>query len=669
MTSSLLLSVVFCSLFIRDAVAYEVAPVALGSFGASTVSAAYGMQFDTNGDMLVAEYGNQIVSKFTPGGVKSTLYSDGTHYPDSICADPVTGNIVFGANSATVQSFNSITSGGSSLSSTTTYIQPFSCAFDTTGGLYVSDITSSGFYKSDTSFSFSTLVGTVNNIWTLYLDSTSHMYTADGYGKYIYRFDVSSTNYPLTPVIYAGTGTQNTAGSGDGGLAVSAVLGAGGFVTGDTIGNIFYSSRTDCTIRSIDPVTGIIYAMTGVTRQCGNSADGTSITSAKLSSNSGMRARNGVLYFTELSGTKIRTLSYNPAPSIAPTLAPTIVPTLTPSFIPTTAPTMAPTVVPSVVPTVSPTIAPTSSPTVVPTVSPSVAPSLAPTVEPTASPTVDPTAEPTVDPTQAPSIAPTPAPTTAPTTAPSLAPSEAPTIEPTASPTAEPSASPTVAPTSAPTYTSYISFAITVDLYNLTASVPGDASLDAVSESAYSSAVADVLGLDHRLVEFESQSALSTNNSMRVEVQVSAPVDGFADMDGFATYVELSNTLTTALADLTLQEAIRDESAVEGADVTLWATTDPTTAYVSPYKVTNPSESGGSGSAWKGKVAGVVIGAFLGCLLLFLILLCFFKRRDNASADQPQQTHAVAAPATTAATAVSPKATTVTDSGAEYQAV
>jgi sugar lactone lactonase YvrE len=221
-------------------------------------------------------------------------------------------------------------------------------------------------------------------------------------------------------IIITVAGNGNYGSSGDGGLAVNALLNAPYRVALDAQGNLFISDYANNRVRRVDVVTGIITTVAG-TGIAGVDGDGGAATLASLYGATGLTLdSSNNLYIAQAASARVRVVGQVGGTSQPPT--PTYTPTALPS--PTPTPTLTLTRTPTATPTPSPTQSRTATPTDTPVPTRTATPSFTSTrtSSPTSSPTWTP--PPTATRTSTPSATPTKTtipPTATPTTSVSLA--------------------------------------------------------------------------------------------------------------------------------------------------------------------------------------------------------------------------------------------------------
>lgn len=271
---------------------------------------------------------------------------------------------------------------------------------------------------------------------------------------------------------------------------------------------------------------------------------------------------------------------------------------------------LSPTEVPSAVPT---TLTPSAAPT---TITPSRIPSLTPTLTPTRTPTENPTRTPTHSPTANPTFTP-------------------------GSPTPRPTAAPS---TAAPTMASILKFNSTLTLGGINVTLATDKDKEAIKQTTALSMGIDVSTV--RLtalvqVTASTRRSLTTSSDLLAEaiLQIIQQVTGGADPT--ALYQTLTTQLTKAVASNNFTAVLQTVSKSLGANATATAqvtklvNTAPVIDY-SPqqaptYSPTNGPDNNDDNALNGGEIAGIVIGATFGFVLLIGLFL-WMKANSAAKA-------------------------------------
>ena len=222
-----------------------------------------GVAFDPQNNIYIADALNQRIRKIeVPGGTITTIAGNGS------------GGF----------------SGDDGPATSARLAQPTAVALDTTGNLYIADFINHRIRRVDRATGIITTFagggatqgdGGPANAAILQgprgitLDGAGNVYVAEQYGLRVRRID-RSTNVITT---VAGTGLSGS--TGDGGPATSATFEDLRGLAFDNAGNLFVSDFSDCRIRRVDGVTGVITAYAG-TGDCGYAGDNGPALSAKL---------------------------------------------------------------------------------------------------------------------------------------------------------------------------------------------------------------------------------------------------------------------------------------------------------------------------------------------------------------------------------------------------
>ncbi len=254
-------------------------------------------------------------------------------------------------------------------------------------------------------------------------------------------------------IIVTIAGNGNYGSSGDGGLAVNALLNGPYRLALDAQGNLFVSDFANDRVRRIDVTTGIITTVAG-TGMAGVEGDGGPAILANLYGATGLAVgASDSLYIAQADGARVRVVvsaaAASPTATYTPTALPSATATGTRTHTPTASPTRTPTATASSTPTRTVTV--TSTSTATPTFTATVSPTRTPTA--TASPTPTRTVTATSTSTLTPTLTATISPTRTPTPTATLVPTATPTPTPTRSLTATSTVTPTRTPTPTSTTT------------------------------------------------------------------------------------------------------------------------------------------------------------------------------------------------------------------------
>ncbi len=253
-----------------------------GAATAATLTSPSGIAFDGSGNLYIADTGDNIVRKVTPGGTIST----------------------FAGNRGKGNAGN----GGAAIRASLN--GPVGVVADSSGNVYIGDtgnnwirvVTPDGLinryagYDPSQSTGFGgggdptlALNAVLNSPGSMAVDSSGNLYFAELGAP---RVREVTTAGKIAP--YAGTGTAG--GSGDGGLAVSANIAVQGICL-DSSNNLFIADGANNRVREVTVADGII-----------NTVAGNGIASY---SPRGVAVYLGVLYFADTSANRVR--SFNPS--------------------------------------------------------------------------------------------------------------------------------------------------------------------------------------------------------------------------------------------------------------------------------------------------------------------------------------------------------------------
>ncbi len=227
--------------------------------------------FDAEGNMYIADDGNNVVRKVTTAGIISTIAGIGT-----------------GGYSG---------DGGQAIAAE--LYHPSGIVFDVLGNLYITEGQNSRIRKVTTLGIITTIVGTgiggysgdggqataaeIYEPFNTIIDASGNLYVSDARNNRIRKVN---TNGIIST--YAGNGTGGL--SGDGGLAMAAELNFPGPILFDAYGNMYIADTNNDAVRKIS-TTGIITTIAGTGTQ-GYSGDGGQATNAELNQPVGLAMDN-----------------------------------------------------------------------------------------------------------------------------------------------------------------------------------------------------------------------------------------------------------------------------------------------------------------------------------------------------------------------------------------
>jgi trimeric autotransporter adhesin len=292
-----------------------------GPASAAQLGQPWGLAFDANGNLYIADQGNEVVREVSgTTGIITTVAGNGT-YGYSGDGGPATS---------------------AELS------VPIGIALDGSGNLYISDgnnfvvrmVTAATGVM--TTFAGNGTMGysgdggpaasaSLNNPGGLAVDGAGDLIIADAGNGRVREVSVATGN--ITTI--AGDGCTNPFGKGppcplgDGGPATSALLSGPGAVALDRAGNLYITDSGDERIRMVSGATGIISTVAGTGVQ-GFSGDGGPGTAAQMNGPLGLALdASGNLYFADLYNDRLReVVSVGSSGSPPPTITPTVTGTL-----------------------------------------------------------------------------------------------------------------------------------------------------------------------------------------------------------------------------------------------------------------------------------------------------------------------------------------------------
>ena len=245
----------------------------------STGSSPYGIVLDSVGNIYTVNFGNNNVTKITPGGA-STIFGNTGIGPQAILIDSA-GNI-YTANSGT-NNVTKITTAGISTIFGTTGLNPVGITIDSAGNIYTANKDSNNVTKITTA-GISTIFGTTgSNPMGIAIDFAGNIYTANYTAYYTTgdnitkitpagistNFDMFVTGFP-TAITIDSAGNIYTSNFGYFGIdettkttpeGVSAVIGVGKSgnntraITVDSAGNVYAANSGSNSVTKITPVS------------------------------------------------------------------------------------------------------------------------------------------------------------------------------------------------------------------------------------------------------------------------------------------------------------------------------------------------------------------------------------------------------------------------------
>ncbi|MGV3559149.1 NHL domain-containing protein [Larkinella arboricola] len=257
----------------------------------ANLSSPYGVAVDTQGNLFIADFGNNRIRKVTANGMINTVAGTGT------------------------QGF----SGDGGPATTASLRHPRGVAVDTQGNLFIADLDNQRIRKVSSGGIITTVAGNgtygsggdggpatsagIGSPYGVAVDKQGNLFIADGSNNRIRK--VSPTGIITT---VAGNGTYGF--SGDGGPATSAQLSSPSGVAVDAQGNLFIADASNYRIRKV-ATNGLIYTVAG-NGPIGDSGDGGPATSAQLNLPTGVAVDSqGNLFIADMGNRRIRKVSAN----------------------------------------------------------------------------------------------------------------------------------------------------------------------------------------------------------------------------------------------------------------------------------------------------------------------------------------------------------------------
>ena len=251
--------------------------------------------FNSAGELIIADYNNNVVRKISTSGIITTI----------------AGNGIGGFSS------DGIPATSSELHS------PEGLALDAAGNLYIADGNNSRVRQVDVSGIIHTYAGTggytfggdggpataaqMMNPFGLYMDQSGNLYICDQLSN---RIRVVNSSGVISTVAGSGafgggTGTY----SGDGAAATAATMNDPTGVYCDQAGNIYIADRGNSRVRFVNKSTGLISTIAG-TGTAGFSGDGGSATAAKLNADAFIYLdANANIYISDYNNNRIRKIA------------------------------------------------------------------------------------------------------------------------------------------------------------------------------------------------------------------------------------------------------------------------------------------------------------------------------------------------------------------------
>jgi uncharacterized protein (TIGR03437 family) len=305
-----------------------------------------GLALDSNGNLYIADTGDNTIREITTDGIINTIAGDGLpsysgdtfeavtaelHSPEDVAVDS-SGNVyIADTGNAYIREITVSTgiidfiagdgsigySGDGAAANLAGLIEPFAIALDASGNVYFTEPEDGRVRKITVSTGIiSTVVGNGNLGFSgdggaatsammhldtgLAIDSSGNLYIADSLNNRVRK--VTGT----TISTIAGSGVFSY--SGDGGPATAAQLNAPEAVAVDASGNIYIADTANNVVRQISP-KGVIGTIAG-NGTAGFGGDGGAATSAQLSAPQGVAVdASGNVFVSDTANARVRKIS------------------------------------------------------------------------------------------------------------------------------------------------------------------------------------------------------------------------------------------------------------------------------------------------------------------------------------------------------------------------
>lgn len=286
-----------------------------------------GLAMDKDGNLYVADTGNNLVRKITPDGLVGSLPGLATNRPYGVAVD-ASGNVyVANTGSHTIREFHADTFWFETIAgqdgtwgstdgdrSHAKFSNPIGIALDRAGNIYVSDQSNHTIRKIGTDGQVSTLAGMAGEQGSTdgVHDAARFSYpigiASDSRGT-VYVGDVGNgTIRKITPegLVFTLAGAAAVTGSTDGPLALARFKDPWGIVS-DHSGNIYVADSDNLTLRKIN-AAGVVSTLAGVAGS-GGSTDGTG-SAARFAYLMGVATdRSGNVYLCDAGNQTIRKIT------------------------------------------------------------------------------------------------------------------------------------------------------------------------------------------------------------------------------------------------------------------------------------------------------------------------------------------------------------------------
>lgn len=293
----------------------------------ATLLDPFGVSFNSQGAMLVADTHNDIIRRLNSDGTLATIAGTGAQ-ESSGDNGPATQAAVLGPFSVTADSSGNLyeaeadanlvrrigtnglistVAGGTAQSALSV---PTQAVTDSSGNLYIADFLNNRIVKRAPDGTFTRLPATFTNPGGVAIDALGNLYVTEWGAGLVRRVSPTGT------VSTVAGGGNIAGGAADGGPAVNARLGRPGGVAVDGAGNVYFTDVANGSIRKV-AMDGTISTIAGNGRQA-FSGDGGPAPGASLNGPWGLTLdSSGALYVADVLNNRIRKILLNSAPTFA----------------------------------------------------------------------------------------------------------------------------------------------------------------------------------------------------------------------------------------------------------------------------------------------------------------------------------------------------------------
>ncbi len=279
----------------------------------AALDAPTGLAVDAEGDLFIADTGNNAVREVSPSGVITTVF-DGVRSPSGIAVDAQGDLYLTEAGGVAV---TEVSPAGVTSTFASGFAATSGLAVDAQGNLYVADVSSDRVLKVSPQGHSTAVAGdgaagfggdggpaaaaALDDPSAIAVDAFGDLFIADSAND---RVRVVGTTHTITTLAGSGAATD----SGDGGPAVAASLSQPEGVAVDTQGDLFIADTGDNVIREVS-ASGVISTVAG-DGIAGYSGDGGPATQAELDAPTAIAVdASGDLFIADMGNDRVREVS------------------------------------------------------------------------------------------------------------------------------------------------------------------------------------------------------------------------------------------------------------------------------------------------------------------------------------------------------------------------